>query len=263
MESLWSELRSAARRLARRPGFAAVAVGTLALGIGGATAIFSIADAVILRPLPFPDPERMEVAWPRDRRSPDLHVLSYKTYQYWRDQIHGFEGLAGLAETNWGWTLTGRGEPVELMGRLVTADFFSVMGVRPALGRWLVNTDDQIGAGPVVVVSHALWRERFSEDPAVVGQSLVLGGQVRTVVGVMPKGFAYPQGGQLWLPLVPAPARDGRPARAWGEREPAGARALRGKPAPVDSRRSGRPAGRQDRCPVARHPVARGCAASS
>jgi putative ABC transport system permease protein len=191
----------------RRPGLTAVAVLTLATGIGGATAVFSVADAVILRPLPFPDSDRLVVLWQRDLKAGQPVVaISYPAYKDWRDQNRVFEELAGMPEMNWRWTLTGRGEPMELLGRLVTANFFAVMSRRPLLGRTLEPEDDRMGATPVVVLSHALWRERFSQDAAIVGQALVLNGQAHTVVGVMPKGFAYPHGAQLWMPLVPGAA---------------------------------------------------------
>jgi len=205
METVWSELQYAARRLARQPLFIAVAVGTLALGIGGVTAIFSVADAVILRPLPFPDSDRLVVVWQRDLlRNHPVVAVSYPAYKYWRDENRVFQDLAGMPEINWGWTLTGRGEPVKLVVRAVTANFFEAMGVQPIQGRVFAPADDRIGAVPVVVLSHALWHDRFSEDPTIVGQSMALEGQAFTVVGVMPKGFAYPPGAQLWTPLVPA-----------------------------------------------------------
>jgi predicted permease len=204
MNTLWSELRYAGRRLVRRPGFAALALGTLAIGIGGATAIFSVADAVILRPLPYADSDRIAVLWHSDRaRNLDFVEMSYPAYRYWRDQNHVFEHLGAMLTVNWPWTLRGRGEPVEVSGRLVTADFFSAMGVSPHLGRTLMETDDRIGADPVVVLSHSLWRERFSEDPAVIGQSIVLRDRAFTVVGVMPREFAYPKDARLWMPMVP------------------------------------------------------------
>jgi putative ABC transport system permease protein len=114
-----------------------------------------------------------------------------------------FEGLAGMGEGNRGWTLTGRGEPVELTGRLVTGNFASVTGAKPLLGRFIAPEDDRIGAEPCVVLSDALWRGRFSQDPSILGQTLVLDDKPHTVVGVMPPGFSYPPGAQLWIPLVP------------------------------------------------------------
>jgi putative ABC transport system permease protein len=202
---MWGELRHAARRLARRPGLATVAVATLALGLGGATAIFSVADAVILKPLPFPEPDRLAVLWQRDlKRSQPFLAISYPAYRDWRERTRSFRELAGMAEGNWAWTFSGRGQPVSVEGRAVTASFFPAMGVPPALGRWLEPADDRLGAAPVVVLGHALWRDRFGEDPTVVGRAVVVNRQACTVVGVMPKGFAYPPGAQLWAPLVPS-----------------------------------------------------------
>jgi putative ABC transport system permease protein len=204
METLSSELRQAARRLARRPGFCTVVVATLALGLGGTTAVFSIADAVLLKPLPFPDAEQLTVAWQRDvKRNEPVVALSYPGYEHWRRENRVFEELAGMGETNQRWTLDEKDEPVEIVGRLVTANFFTALAVQPLLGRGLESADDRIGAAPVVIVSHALWRERLSEDPAIIGRSLLLNGRAYTVVGVMPKAFGYPSHAQLWLPLVP------------------------------------------------------------
>jgi putative ABC transport system permease protein len=175
----------------------------LALGTGGATAIFSVADAVLLRPLPFADPDRLFVVMQGDLRNQSTTALSYPVYRHWRDHNSMFESLAGMAEVNGGWTLTGRGEPVEVIGRLVSGDFGSVTGARPLLGRFLAAEDDRIGAEPCVVLSYALWRERFSQDPSILGQTLVLDAKPHTVVGVMPPRFSYPHGAQLWVPLVP------------------------------------------------------------
>jgi predicted permease len=203
METLWLDLRPALRRLARAPGFTVIAVGTLALGIGGATAIFSVADAVILRPLPFPDPDRLVLVWQRDlARNYPVVAVSYRVYEEWRDQNRVFDELAGMPEGNSGWTLTGRGEPVEIDGREVTGNFFAVLGVRPLLGRCLEPADSRVGAARVVALSYGVWRDRFSQDPAIVGQPLVLDRQAYTVVGVMPKEFAYPPNARMWVPIV-------------------------------------------------------------
>jgi putative ABC transport system permease protein len=205
LEALCSDLGYAARRLARRPGLTLVAVATLALGIGGATAIFSLADAVILRPLPYANPDRLVMLWQADSaRHQSFLEMSYPAYAYWRDHNQSFEHLAGMTTINWGWKYMVDGLPVEIAGRPVSASFFLAMGVPPLLGRGLQDEDDRIGADPVVVLSHDLWRARFSEDPAVVGRSIVLNDRACTVVGVMPEGFAFPQGAQLWIPLVPA-----------------------------------------------------------
>ena len=204
MSPLAEDFAHAARRLWRRPAFAAVAAGTLALGIGGSVSIFSVARAVVLRPLPYASPERLAMLWQRDaERGQPFVEMSYPTFRDWRASNPAFEDMAGLPSTNQTWTLGGRGEPVELVGRLVSWSFFDVLGVRPALGRTLGEQDDRRGAARVVVLSHALWRDRFGSDPRIVGAPIVLDGEPFAVVGVMPDGFAYPAGVELWTPVVP------------------------------------------------------------
>jgi len=204
MHSYREDLVHALRRIARRPAFAFVATATLALGIGGATAIFSVAHAVMLRPLPYAEPDRLVMLWQNDQeRGQPFVEMSYPTFRDWRAGNAVFDDLAGLPSTNQSWTLDAHGEPVELTGRLVTWNFFSVLGVKPALGRAFVPEDDRRGAARVVVLGHELWRERFSADPGVVGSAIRLDGEAFTVVGVMPEGFAHPASAHLWAPLVP------------------------------------------------------------
>jgi putative ABC transport system permease protein len=201
----WPELRQAARRLARRPALSAVASATLAVGLGGATAIFAVADAVLFRPLPYPDTDRLVLLWQSDlERNQPFVELPYAGYRDWRDQNPVFVDLAGMASVGQTWTLCGRGEPAGVTGRIVTGNFFSVLGVEAAIGRTLRPEDDRVGAAPVVVVSHRLWRDRLSPERGVLGQSLVLDGESHTIVGVMPEGFAFPSDAQLWTPLLPA-----------------------------------------------------------
>ncbi len=193
--------------MAVRRGLAAVAVSTLALGIGGATAIFSVADAVILRPLPFAEPERLVLLWQSDTaRNQPFVELSYPGFREWREQSRSFVEMAGMPSTNQGLLWKGGDEPRTLVGRWVTGRFFSVMGVAPLLGRTFTDEDDRIGAPRVLVLSHALWRDLFSAEPSIVGRSLELEGDPYTVVGVMPPSFAYPAGATYWTPLVPAAA---------------------------------------------------------
>src|SRR5262245_49960241 len=204
MGAFRQDIAHAVRRLARRPGFTAVAALTMAVGIGGATALFSVAHAIILRPLPYAQPDRLALVWQSDReRAQPFVEMSYPAFRDWRAGNPLFEDMSGLPSTNQTWTLSGRGEPVELVGRLVSWNFFDVLGVRPALGRALATEDDRRGAPRVVVLSHALWRDRFGSDPRIVGSSLVLDGEPFAVVGVMPDGFAYPAGAELWTPVVP------------------------------------------------------------
>jgi putative ABC transport system permease protein len=198
-------------RLVRsRPSIPLVAIATLALGIGGATAIFSVADAVILRPLPFADPGRIVLLWQKETtRNQPFVELSYPSFREWREQSRSFVEMAGMPSTNMGLLWKGNGEPQRLLGRWVTGHFFSVMGVAPMLGRTFSDDDDKAGAARVIVLSHALWREQFSADPAIVGRSLELDGKPYTVVGVMPPSFAYPAGATFWTPLVPPSVEGG------------------------------------------------------
>ena len=205
MTGAWQDLAQAARRLSRRPGFTALAVLTLGLGLGGATALWSVADAVVLRPLPFAEPERLVLFWQNDRtRNQPFVEMSYPAFRDYREQNQVFAELAGMPSTNQGLLLTGRGEPTPLEGRWVSGNFFSVVGVPPLLGRTFEPTDDVAGAPRVVVLSHSLWRELFSAAPGIVGQSLTLDDQPYTVVGIAPPGFEYPKGARFWTPLVPS-----------------------------------------------------------
>jgi putative ABC transport system permease protein len=204
MQILWTDLRHAARVLARRPAFAAVSILTLALGIGGATAIFSVADAVILRPLPFEDPDALYVIRQGDTKKGHVVEVSYPDFSAWRERGRSFQPLAAMPSVNQGWVMTGRGEPAAIEGRWVSASFFELLGAQAALGRALRPEDDRPGAARVAVLSDALWRERFGADRAIVGQSLTLDGQPHEVVGVMPPAFQYPPKAELWTAVTAA-----------------------------------------------------------
>ncbi len=191
MQNLFQDLRYALRQLRKNPGFTAVAVLTLALGLGANSAIFSVVDAVLLRPLPFHAPSRLVVVRPTEPGRRDDIGVSYPTFLDWRARNHVFEGLSVFREDDF--TLTGRGEPAHLTGAVVSANLFSVLGVSPALGRDFIPEEDQpIGSGLPIMLSHSLWQNRFGSNPKIVGQSLTLGGQTFAVVGVMPLGFQFP-----------------------------------------------------------------------
>ena len=198
-------MRHAIRGFRKSPGFTLVAVLTLALGIGGATAMFSVADAVVLRPLPYADQDRLVVISmsDRDRNQPFLE-FSYPAYREWRDRSREFQTVSAMSSVNDETILTGRGEPVPVEGRWVTGEFFSLLGVSPAFGRVLRLDDDRPGAPNVVVISHRFWLDRLSGSRDVVGQSMTLDGKPHTVVGVMPPGFAYPKGATYWVPVASA-----------------------------------------------------------
>jgi putative ABC transport system permease protein len=191
MRNWFGDFRYALRQLRKNPGFAAVAVLTLALGLGANSAIFSVIDAVLLRPLPFHAPGRLVVVKPTAPGRRDDIGVSYPTFLDWRAQNHVFEGMSVFREGDF--TLTGRGEPAHLTGAVVSANLFSLLGVPPGIGRDFIPDEDKpSGTGLPVILSHNLWQSRFGSDPKVVGQNLTLDGQSFAVVGVMPAGFQFP-----------------------------------------------------------------------
>ena len=195
------DLRYALRTLGKRPGFTAVVVLTLALGVGANAAIFSVANAVLLRPLPYPGAERLAVVWgtPTDNDSVKVGTSSsFPDYADIRDAARSFEQLAAYSRERH--TLTGSGEPVLVPAAPVTANLFATLGVAPAVGRAILPEEDRPGGTRVVVLSYALWQSHFGGDPSVVGRAVVLNGNPYTVVGVMPKGFQFPRDAQLWVP---------------------------------------------------------------
>src|SRR5262252_8017688 len=207
MRTFWQDLRFGARMLLKKPGFTLIAVITLALGIGANTAIFSVVYAVLLRPLPFPEQERLFVAWKKDTTTNNPFVeLAVAEVRDWQAQNQSFTGLAVMPTTvyGYGYTLTDRGDPVQLESAQVTGRFFSILGAQPALGRVLDESDDRVNGAKVVVLSDQLWRERFNADPKIIGQTITLSQQSFTVVGVMPTTFAFPRGVDLWTPLLPS-----------------------------------------------------------
>ena len=200
MESLLQDMRYGVRMLLKRPGFTVIAVLTLALGIGATTAVFSVVNAVVLRPLPFADADRLvglRETLPDDPSIP----LAYRTYAEWRDRNTVFEQVAAMVE--WNANLETGGEPVLLEGMRVTSSYFAVMGLKPALGRTFAPEEDQPGAARVVVLSYGVWQGRFGGDPAIVGRGVQINGQDFAVVGVMPPAQGDRAVGWLdiWTPL--------------------------------------------------------------
>ena len=190
MTTLLHDLRYGLRMLARNPGFTAVAVLTLALGIGANTAIFSVVNAVLLRPLPYRSPDQLVHIWETDLKSKTSQVPpSYPDFLDWRAQNHVFDKIAAY---NWArFTLTGWKEPIHVEGLVASADLFSVLGVKPALGRLFLPEEDQPGHH-AVILSHDFWQQRFNSDPGVLGRSLRLNRMLCVVVGVMPAAFDFP-----------------------------------------------------------------------
>jgi putative ABC transport system permease protein len=205
---LTQDLRYSLRTLKKSPGFAAAAVGILALGIGANTAIFSVVDAVLLRPMPFAQPERLMrlLHVPPAASFPGLKTFSVSPANYldWRAQNHVFERMAIYQGGSF--SLTGRDQPEALSAAVVSADFFPLLRARPLLGRVFAAGEEQPGHDDVVILSHALWQSHFGSNPKVVGQEVVLDGRRHTIVGVMPAAFKtaiwYPTTVQLWKPLA-------------------------------------------------------------
>ena len=193
METLLLDLRYGFRMLLKAPGVTAVAIIAIALGIGANTAIFSVLDAVLIRPLPYPEPERLVVAGiqqPGDNA--EYHPLGDADFLAWHDRQTSFEYVAAFDLYN-NFSLTGHGLPERLRGTLVTPDFFPTLRVTPFLGRTFRSDEGRPGAAPTVVVSQSFWRGHLDSDPQAVGRSITLNGKPTTIVGVMPAGFHFPR----------------------------------------------------------------------
>ena len=198
---LWQDLRYALRMLLKNPGFSAVAIIALALGIGANSAIFSVVNTVMLRPLPYKDADRLVMVWedaskhgyPRD-------TPAAANYIDWRDQNQVFEGMAAIADQSF--NLTNAGDPERVEGRRVSANLFPLLGVEPELGRVFRSEEDQPGANRVAILSHRFWHRRFGADPGIAGKTVTLNGESVVVVGVMPSEFQFPtREDELWVPI--------------------------------------------------------------
>ena len=189
MQTLLQDIRYALRQLRKNPGFAAVAVITLALGIGANTAVFSVVDAVMLRPLPYYQPERLIDAQSMSSRNPVSDSVSYPDFFDWRAQNHTLERLLAYHDNDY--TLTGLDRPIQLDGEIVSWDLVPALGVRPELGRGFTADEEKSGSR-VMLISHALWISQFSADKSILGRAVHLSGDVYTVIGVMPVSFRFP-----------------------------------------------------------------------
>jgi putative ABC transport system permease protein len=192
MENLWQDIRYGIRMLAKAPSFSIIATIALALGIGANTAIFSVVNAVLLRPLPFPNSEQLMMVWEADpSRGQTRSSVSYPDFADWRDQNHVFERMASYHDNDF--IMTGRGESTRIQGAVVNADLFPLLGVTPALGRGFLADEDKPGdTGRVVILSQQFFEKRFNSDPGVLNQPMVLDGKNYTIVGVMPHAFQFP-----------------------------------------------------------------------
>ena len=209
MGRFWEDARHGVRLLWKTPSFTAVAVAALALGIGATSAVFSVVDAVLLRPLPFRDPSRLLVLWEKNpARNRYRMFVSPADFLEWRAQARSFSGMAAVQSSRMNLTggPNGHIDPEEIAVERVSASLFPTLGVEPAIGRAFLAAEDQPGRGSVVLLSHRLWQRRFGADPAIAGKVIRLRDQAYTVTGVLPAGFAVVDAGvDAWLPLGLAP----------------------------------------------------------
>ncbi|MFN2507503.1 MAG: ABC transporter permease [Chthoniobacterales bacterium] len=186
-----TDLKYAFRMLLKAPAFTAIAVITLALGIGANSAIYSVVDTLLLRPLPFKDPDRIVMIWGRsldDGTARGVH--SYPDYADLRDQSQSFSAMAAYTRTA---SILSHGDESQALERnAITSEIFAVLGVQPMLGRGYTREEDKPGAEPVVVLTHQLWKRAFGGDPRIVGQQITLSAKSVTVIGVMPPGWKFP-----------------------------------------------------------------------
>jgi putative ABC transport system permease protein len=197
MDNLLNDIRYAIRNLIKRPSFTLIAVLTLALGIGANSAIFSAVNALLINPLPLPELDRVMTVWDKfPARGVDHNEVTMANYFDWKAQNQSFEHL-GLYRW-WSANLSGVDTPERLQGFLVTANYFDALGVKPLMGRTFLEEENQPGKDAVVVITHNLWQRRFGGDPNIVNKTVTLNSLTRTIIGVMPPGFNYPKGAEIY-----------------------------------------------------------------
>src|SRR5882762_8863749 len=204
VEDFLMDVRYGLRMFRKNPGFTAVALLTLTLGLGVNCAIFTVVNAVLLQPLPYPDSQRLVLV---QRQFPDgmYPATSSTKFLFWLEHAHGFEAMAGYTYASSGVNLTGTGEPERLHSLPVSAGFFRTLGVQLFLGRGFTDEEDRPGGPNTVILSHNLWQRDFRGDSEIVGRTIRLGGQLCTVVGVTPANFTFTPAADLWTPLRAQP----------------------------------------------------------
>src|ERR1700682_4862952 len=204
MDSLLRDLKFSARSLPKRPALTIIAVLTLAIGIGANSAIFSVVNALLLKPLPFPDPERIVALWDKvPSRGVERNEVTVADYLDWRAQNKTFEQL-GIYRW-WSTNLTGVDSPERVQGFQVTSNFLDIVGVKPLLGRGFTGDQNQPGKDAVALLTYSLWQRRFGADPNIINKTISTNGVTRTVIGVMPPEFNYPKGAEIYAPLAITP----------------------------------------------------------
>ncbi len=198
MHTLWQDLRYGARILLKSPSVSIVVILALALGIGANTAIFSVINSVLLRPLPYDQADRLLFLNERSKVMDEMSI-SYPNFTDWRNQNHVFEKIGVYNRDSY--NLTGSGDAERILTAQVSADLLSALRVNALIGRVFTNDEDKPGAAPVVVLSYGLWQRRFGGQTSILNQTLTLNGKSYTVIGVMPPGYAYPSRADMWVPI--------------------------------------------------------------
>jgi predicted permease len=203
IEQAWQDLRFGCRMLRRHPGFAAAAVATLALGIGANTAIFSVVNGILLRGLPYKNPDRLVMLWGDNTVQEILRdPVSYPNFSDWRAQSGSIDGLAAITPS-WSFTHTGAGEPEQIEGFFVSPGFFTTLGVKALKGRTFLPEDGEPGRERVVIAGYGFWQRVFGGNPGLVGRNVTIDGEPFTVIGILPRGFRFLEDADIWLPIAP------------------------------------------------------------
>jgi putative ABC transport system permease protein len=206
IETLFQDLRFGIRMFFKSPGLTTVLIGAIALGIGFNSALFSVVNTLLLSPLPFPDDDRLIIAWTRSAKISNTRLgVTTDEFAEWRKQTQSFAGIT--AQAGWLFNLSGTDEPERIQAGRVSTNFFSVFGIKPALGRDFLPEEDEIKSGRVVILSQSVWRRRFNADPSLIGRTITLNDLPYTVVGILPPEFHFPRiyeedfGPELWTPV--------------------------------------------------------------
>src|SRR5581483_5732211 len=202
MDSIFQDLRFGIRTLFKSPGFTIVALITLALGIGANSAIFSVINGVLLKPLPYPNPQSIVLINGAPIFPPDSGELKSEALMQWRGRAHSFEQIGAYGILSNGVNVTGGSEAERVTATEVDPNFFRALGVQPLFGRTFNDDEHQAGKNHVAVISHKLWMTRFGSDPKIVGKPMVINNTDFSIIGVMPASMRYPEGIDLWMPIT-------------------------------------------------------------
>jgi putative ABC transport system permease protein len=218
MPFFWQDLRYGFRALLRNPGFSVVTIVALALGIGPNSAIFTVVNAVLLKPLPIPEPDRVVMIWQTLLKSGfDQMPVTPDDYLDWKREARSFENMsAAFAIPEYGLNISGAGEPERVLAALGSKEFLPAMGIKPVIGRNFLSEEDRPGGPPAVLISHALWQRKFHSDASAVGQTLTVNGVPRTIVGVVPHELGEMVAADLWLPTAINPNHSERRSHNYG-----------------------------------------------